>query len=300
MKMSLLFCFCQYLHTTFVHSIQTGVPDSFAPIEPQLKTIKQLLYCKDKKVFDLAALVVNVGQYERVREVFNSNTSGSSSSGSSASSSQQQQVRYSMFKTLTLIDSSCDRKFTVTVFTNSRKTSLDKVQVGQIVLLTDLTLHSISFDSLVMNRYTYAKSTPLTQVYTIESEDEPIMQTMNATAVALQEEKNEARLKQRQQVKIKKQKRRQELMANGEQVSEDDDTPTEDENELENSNSTSSITAATVEYLISLLAWSAEKEEFVVMFETNQLSKVAKPLPQLYSCASTQMFYPGIQWLFFK
>ena len=52
------------------------------------------------------------------------------------------------------------------IFTNSRKKLLDELQVGQIVLLTDVVLHSITIDSQVKSRILYCMSTPITHVFT--------------------------------------------------------------------------------------------------------------------------------------
>lgn len=55
-----------------------------------------------------------------------------------------------------------------------------RLRIGHVVLISDLTLFSFAFDSIVANRFIYAKSTPVTHVHIIESlDDEPILQVIS-------------------------------------------------------------------------------------------------------------------------
>jgi hypothetical protein len=74
-------------------------------------------------------------------------------------------VKFAQFNYLTMIDNTSNKTITCKVYTNSRKSTQDRIRVGQIVCLTDMRLLSVTADSLVANRKIFLMSTPSTSIF---------------------------------------------------------------------------------------------------------------------------------------
>ncbi|KAG2377585.1 hypothetical protein C9374_009101 [Naegleria lovaniensis] len=120
----------------------------FAPLSFPVSTINEImeLSLSDTTV-NILGVVVNVGPYRR--EKFHS--------------------QFSQYKYLTLVDPSSVQMMSVKLFTNSRKSLLDSVQVGQVIFISDLRVKQISTsiedDS---DKFIFLESTFVTHFFTEE------------------------------------------------------------------------------------------------------------------------------------
>ncbi|EFC44944.1 predicted protein [Naegleria gruberi] len=94
---------------------------SFAPIEFPLTNINTIIQSKlDGTVLNIMGIVANIGPYRR----------------------EKSQHQFSQYRYVTLMDPSSISAMSVKLYTNSRKHILDTVQIGQVVLLTDVSAHT--------------------------------------------------------------------------------------------------------------------------------------------------------------
>jgi len=124
----------------------------FSPISFPLSNVKQILEMdSEDAIVNVLGVIVNTGCYRR--EKFES--------------------QYSQYRYLTLVDSSTDQMISVKMYTNSRKNELDLVEVGSVVLLTDLRVKQFVTSIEKTERYTCVESTFVSSIFIGERLERP-------------------------------------------------------------------------------------------------------------------------------
>lgn len=125
----------------------------FAPLNFNIASISALHFIPDKSNVTIAGLVVKIGPYERGRLTSFENT-------------KNLDVKFAQFRYITLIDGTSKKKLNCKIYTNSRKNRMDIIQVGQIVLLTDLTVYSVAPSARIGQREFMLQSSFATSIFT--------------------------------------------------------------------------------------------------------------------------------------
>jgi hypothetical protein len=116
-----------------------NVDTNFATIDFPLTDIHDLHLLPDQSNINIIGLVVNITDYQREILI-------------STDGVVYPEPKYAQFRYVTIIDSSALKKVNCKIYTNSRKHLVDKLEVGNLVLLTDMTLYSVCPNSKISQR----------------------------------------------------------------------------------------------------------------------------------------------------